>query len=733
MTRKVIGKRGSGRRRWTVLLALVGAVGAAVLYIAGAQAVNATGAFELDGNAVSASGDTGDGSDDWDRVCREVVSSDCSTEATTQTEDPKSTARTWLDASANLTIFTGGGSKDPQDVSDWLWKPKDTVPDKDTLEHAFAARYSLNSSSNCPGPGGDTTGATKCEVIFFGMDRFANDGDAQLGLWFFQNPIGLTNTASQGGFKFSGVHRNGDLLLISNFSNGGTTSTISAYFWDTSCTKAANNDPQPGQCAAANLRLQAKSTNANCATSASNANFCGIVNSTNGTVAPWPYTDKNGNSTYLQGEFYEGGVNLSGLGIGDQCFSSIAAESRASTSPTSVLKDFVLGGFGQCTTTLETTAQFTAGTTIGGGTVSSATDKATLTVNGTATWGGTLKFYLCGPIATGTCDANGVLVTDLTVSNSGNQPFESSTAMLTSAGRYCWFAKFTPDAATAAKGVPEATDDGSGSTPNKECFTVAEVTPSLTTQAVASPVDFGQAVQDNATLSGAATEPGTNGGNATYPSINATNGQFAGTIEFRLKGPAATGCGNDATGTGTNPQTVNVDTTTGNKAYGPVSFTPGSPGRYSWQATYTNTGSANNNSPVTHNAGCDQTAEEVVVRQVPTTTTTRQSVFPQDKAVITATAGGNLAGTLRFTLHDSLAECQGRTDIRYDSGNIAVSGASPQSGSTNNTTYRIVDGTTHYWNVSYVSTNQAQLGSSSACTETTAVTYAGNDTGITLP
>ena len=103
------------------------------------------------------------------------------------------------------------------------------------------------------------------------------------------------------------------------------------------------------------------------------------------------------------------------------------------------------------------------------------------------------------------------------------------------------------------------------------------------------------------------------------------------------------------------------------------------------------------------------------------------------RVITTNPVGVVLSGNLRFTLHDTLAECQTRTDIKYDSGNLVISGTSPRSGSTNNTSYRIIDGTTHYWNVSYTPNSQAQLGSSSACTETTAVTFAGNDAGITIP
>ena len=115
MTERVLGPTGSPRRRWTLLLPLIAVLAIGVLYIAGAQAVNATGAFELDGNAVSTTGNAGTGADDWDRVCQEVVGgSSCSTTATTQTTNPKSTTRTWKDAGGTPEIYTGGGSKTPR-------------------------------------------------------------------------------------------------------------------------------------------------------------------------------------------------------------------------------------------------------------------------------------------------------------------------------------------------------------------------------------------------------------------------------------------------------------------------------------------------------------------------------------------------------------------------------------------------------------------------------------------
>ncbi len=135
------------------------------------------------------------------------------------------TAVAWAnDGSQNATIFTGGGSKDPLTLTGWAWKDQaGGLPDKDNLQDAFAARYSIPKSSTCPAP----ATATNCEVLFFGSDRFDNSGDAQQGFWFFQNKVTLDPATG----KFIGVHKNGDLLILSDFSNGGQVSTINIYKW----------------------------------------------------------------------------------------------------------------------------------------------------------------------------------------------------------------------------------------------------------------------------------------------------------------------------------------------------------------------------------------------------------------------------------------------------------------------------------------------------------------------
>jgi hypothetical protein len=64
---------------------------------------------------------------------------------------------------------------------------------------------------------------------------------------------------------------------------------------------------------------------------------------------------------------------------------------------------------------------------------------------------------------------------------------------------------------------------------------------------------------------------------------------------------------------------------------------------------------------------------------------------------------------------------------------LSVSGNSPQAKTTSNTTVRIASDAIVYWRVTYTSTNQAQLGSSSVCIESTDVDYTGDDGTISIP
>src|SRR5499427_6738984 len=267
--RSTKGTGGRRRRRWlTGGLAVISSTAAVIaLAVVPALAVHDTGAFQLDGNALTSLQSNPTASDDWDRVCHQVDPTACPGFSNTT----GATAVDWVsEPNVNTTIFTGGGSKDPQDINNWAWKDgAGGLPAKDNLLHSFAARYSLPSSATCP-----SGTASRCEVLYFGSDRLDNSGDAQQGFWFFQNKIGLVGSSSG---TFSGLHKNGDLLVVSDFSVGGTTSTITVFEWNTACTKTG--DVVGGKtCGDANLLTLASSDNANCATAAAGDQFCGLVN-----------------------------------------------------------------------------------------------------------------------------------------------------------------------------------------------------------------------------------------------------------------------------------------------------------------------------------------------------------------------------------------------------------------------------------------------------------------------
>jgi hypothetical protein len=231
-------------------------------------------------------------------------------------------------------IFAGN-NKDIQDLSAWSHKPGPlTGPDKNDITDAYAAAYESGTNS----------------VVYFGADRFSNVGDAFLGFWFFRSSV---STNADG--TFSGVHTDsngvsggGDVLVLVNYPQGANAlPEIQVLYWETSCTKAANNNPQPGQCADINLLLKAKQVGAQCSAAAPNQDFCAITNSGD-TPAPWTYTPKSGTAgTFPFESFYEGGINLSILG-GNSCFSSFMAESRSSKEYNATLKDFVLSSFELC-------------------------------------------------------------------------------------------------------------------------------------------------------------------------------------------------------------------------------------------------------------------------------------------------------------------------------------------------------------------------------------------------
>ena len=148
-------------------------------------------------------------------------------------------------------------------------------------------------------------------------------------------------------------------------------------------------------------------------------------------------------------------------------------------------------------------------------------------------------------------------------------------------------------------------------------------------------------------------------------------------------------------------------------------------GSYCWAAKFTAT------SP-TGLPGSTSTTLECFSVTAPTSIATNPWFRPQDRAVLSASAGGNLAGSVSFKLFDSFANCttNGATGLLYEEGPVTVSGASPQTVDTSNSTFRVTSSTAAnlYWRVTYTSTNSNQTDSSSVCVENMGATITADGT-----
>jgi len=360
-----------------------------------------------------------------------------------------------------------------------------------------------------------------------------------------------------------------------------------------------------------------------------------------------------------------------------------------------------------CTSTTTTTPKKGDGTSIpasglsiGSGVVA-VKDDATVTVQGGSdTPTGTVSFWLCKVDSPAVCaDGQGTSIGDGTLSGSPATT-TSPTAYVTSAGRYCWRSSYAGNSAT---GIPGSKESGAN-----ECFTVNPVTPTLSTTAGADVV-VGQAVTDSATLSGTAYQP-------ADPVINTTGAHGAaagGTVTFTLYGP------DDCSTVATTSAAVGVS---GDGSYSTPApqFLSTAAGDYHWVATYS--GSSPNTNGLTHNAACSDTAEDVTVNTVETTLSTAQTWVPNDSVTVTAVggAGGALSGSAHFTLYDT-ANCTGNVVYSTGVNGVAVSGTSPRTVGTSNTTAVAASGS-YSWSVSYDSTNAAQEDIAASCHETSAVT-----------
>jgi hypothetical protein len=170
------------------------------------------------------------------------------------------------------------GSQDPDDIPLWGW----------SLGNA-------NNKGDISNAGAIFTNVAGHNILYMAGDRTAINGDAAIGFWFFKDAVGLIGDGISNS-TFSGVHKNGDLLILSHFTNGGGLSNIVLYQWP----NMTQGDTIPV-----------------------GVNGFAQVNSTPYPVPlPFHYTTSGGVSgTYPTGAFFVGFIDITALVI-TYCFQS---------------------------------------------------------------------------------------------------------------------------------------------------------------------------------------------------------------------------------------------------------------------------------------------------------------------------------------------------------------------------------------------------------------------------
>jgi hypothetical protein len=307
-----------------------------------------------------------------------------------------------------------------------------------------------------------------------------------MGFWFFQQEV----TPQTGGSFGPGQHEDGDILVLSDFTGGGGNVTIRVFRWNGPGGDIAGSGSINGTL---DLIAGTTATPADCVgppAVPNGDNFCATVNTEN-TPSPWPFQAKASGSpanTFPAGHFFEGGIDLGFLDLGDECFASFLAETRSSTSVDAVLKDLVGGRFESCESTVTTTPSDANGTATPSIVLGSTIHDSAL-IEGTGSSNaptGTMDFFICSPtqLTAGACPTGGTEVNGTganalnppaavtPIANTSNSSSISSAFTPTSIGTWCWRGVYSGD-----NNYPPATDASTG-----ECFTVTDIASTTTAQ-----------------------------------------------------------------------------------------------------------------------------------------------------------------------------------------------------------------------------------------------------------
>src|SRR6266568_1051677 len=341
-------------------------------------------------------------------------------------------------------------------------------------------------------------------------------------------------------------------------------------------------------------------------------------------------------------------------------------------------------------------------------------DTATVTGNQAAdTPSGTVTFFLCGPIATCSCDGTTNVGTNIgtgTLSGSGATASADSPDVNTSAnpltpGRYCFRATWPGDTH-----YPSTLTEFGGANGTNECFTVKPIpTTTVTTPSVGSggSITFGSSVTDHALVTATQSGDGTPTGTVTFFVCDPTQ-----TSGGACPAPNGTQVGNPVTTqavSGSDPPASFADSS---------AVTVNKTGTWCFRAVYT-PGGANGSF---YTGSSDATSGECFTVTDTTAATSAQDWLPNDTATVTAAHGAPLNGTLSAQLYtgDNCGATSGSAVSGQLYSTTLSDAASPATLTTSNTTFTVAASTSVSWLVTFTSTD-ANVASSSHC-EVTSLT-----------
>jgi hypothetical protein len=342
-------------------------------------------------------------------------------------------------------------------------------------------------------------------------------------------------------------------------------------------------------------------------------------------------------------------------------------------------------------------------------------DTATITGSQTSeTPGGTVSFYLCGPMATGSCNSTATSAGSGQLSGSAGIGTATSSDVNTAAnplapGRYCFEASWPGD--NNYPGV--LTEHGGAVSTDGECFTVA----TITTTTVSSPslgtgsINFGSSVTDHDLVTAASAGGGTPTGTVAFYVCNPTQVVANGGTCSATTGTTVDTSVNTAASI---PATVPPSSTADSSA-----ITANITGTWCFASVYTPGGANGSN----YTGSNDSTSNECFTVTDTTSGSSTQSWLPNDTASVSSAHGAPLNGTLSVQMFtgDNCGVTTGAAVAGQLYTKVLAGATSPGSLTTNNSTYTVGTNASVSWLVTFTSTD-SNVGNSPGHCEVTSLT-----------